>query len=864
MANQADVRVRLSAEGQAEVIAAFQKIASEGKKAGHEAGEGMKELNKQLLEVGKVLSGGIGIVLVAEKFKEFFKSTLEGAENMTRLSKQTGISTDAIQGMGRAARETGVSQEIVNNGLVKFTAAVGKAEIGSKQSTTALSDLGIAVKDFQKLTPDQQLQLVAKRLSDIADPARRARDEMALFGRAGVTLDQALIKVGEEGLGPFIKHMQDLGIFLDTETIESLKSTAESFKNLNDQIKGVATTFLAGLAPALSQAADSLVKATTQGTGGLKDLGEEAGFVLKAILLAMEVVGKAIGATVAAAVSNFQTIAEAAMDVITGQFLRAGTDLASGFKEQINIFKAFGSDVAATFKGLFPDEQAKPEGKKGPGGDAGDAAGGNTAALAKAKLSLLEAQLQNELKLYQAHAVLVKENDRQAYSDGTISLTEYYARRAALINGELDKEIATLKAKRQLVAAEKLDINDPVAKINQQKELEKINNEISVAELKRTAELIANTNEQANAQRKLYDDTLKAEERLLTIAGKKTEAARLKLALDIASLDAQLRKGGTSDADRAGAEATVAGQGGAKISFDDAAQKAQADLAALESQRKGFQNQVRDGELFSIDAAQKIVAADKAMLPALQADAAAMLALAEQTGNALDKEKAQAYKDKIDQIAASTNELGIQTAQLRQGVESAVGAGINKFLTDAVSGTKNLKQSFTDMALSMLADLEKVAIKILEEDALKSIFGASSGVAGATGGGWVGAIASLVGGHAEGGHIRGPGTSTSDSIPARLSDGEFVVQTKAVQQPGVLPLLTAINAGALKGVNGPTTVPKFAAGGQVGGSGGAPVIKMVNVLDPTTLGDHLSTDAGEHAVLNIISRHPGKVRNALG
>jgi len=47
--------------------------------------------------VGKTLTGGIGIVLVAEKFKEFFKSTLEGAESMTRLKAQTGFTTDAIQ-----------------------------------------------------------------------------------------------------------------------------------------------------------------------------------------------------------------------------------------------------------------------------------------------------------------------------------------------------------------------------------------------------------------------------------------------------------------------------------------------------------------------------------------------------------------------------------------------------------------------------------------------------------------------------------------------------------------------------------------------------------------------------------------------
>lgn len=37
---------------------------------------------------------------------------------------------------------------------------------------------------------------------------------------------------------------------------------------------------------------------------------------------------------------------------------------------------------------------------------------------------------------------------------------------------------------------------------------------------------------------------------------------------------------------------------------------------------------------------------------------------------------------------------------------------------------------------------------------------------------------------ATGGHIRGPGTSTSDSIPARLSDGEFVVRAAAVNHYG--------------------------------------------------------------------------------
>jgi hypothetical protein len=68
---------------------------------------------------------------------------------------------------------------------------------------------------------------------------------------------------------------------------------------------------------------------------------------------------------------------------------------------------------------------------------------------------------------------------------------------------------------------------------------------------------------------------------------------------------------------------------------------------------------------------------------------------------------------------------------------------------------------------------------------------------------------------ADGGRVRGPGTGTSDSILAHLSDGEFVVRASATQRH--LPLLEAINDGKL----GPLLatagrLPRFATGGMVG------------------------------------------------
>ena len=61
-----------------------------------------------------------------------------------------------------------------------------------------------------------------------------------------------------------------------------------------------------------------------------------------------------------------------------------------------------------------------------------------------------------------------------------------------------------------------------------------------------------------------------------------------------------------------------------------------------------------------------------------------------------------------------------------------------------------------------------------------------------------------------GGPVKGPGTETSDSIPARLSDGEFVVKAAVVKKPGVLDFLHNLN-------DEKAPVHKYAQGGYVDG-----------------------------------------------
>jgi TP901 family phage tail tape measure protein len=66
-------------------------------------------------------------------------------------------------------------------------------------------------------------------------------------------------------------------------------------------------------------------------------------------------------------------------------------------------------------------------------------------------------------------------------------------------------------------------------------------------------------------------------------------------------------------------------------------------------------------------------------------------------------------------------------------------------------------------------------------------------------------ITSLIGQYASGGYISGPGTQTSDSIPAMLSDGEYVVKASSVDK---------IGTAALDYMNKTGRVAKFAIGGM--------------------------------------------------
>ena len=117
---------------------------------------------------------------------------------------------------------------------------------------------------------------------------------------------------------------------------------------------------------------------------------------------------------------------------------------------------------------------------------------------------------------------------------------------------------------------------------------------------------------------------------------------------------------------------------------------------------------------------------------------------------------------------------------------------------------------------------------------------------GSGGGDLFGSIFSSIGSLflAGGGPVYGPGTSTSDSIPAMLSNGEFVVN--AAQTSRFRPVLEQINRGKF---------PRLASGGYVGDSlASAPT--MSSKSNSTTFNINITGDISRQTRREIISMLP--------
>lgn len=317
----------------------------------------------------------------------------------------------------------------------------------------------------------------------------------------------------------------------------------------------------------------------------------------------------------------------------------------------------------------------------------------------------------------------------------------------------------------------------------------------------------------------------------------------------------------------------------AQIRFNEIQRRFDQVLAEQTRQEQSVQAEQQAGLLSEVGARERILEIHRQTHAQLQ-EIRPLLAEMAQMPGAIGASAQQA----LDNLDAQANRLRATTTLLQETLRTGIEGGLTSALSGLVTGTMNLREAVTALGQSVADALAQMAARNIAEGLTNSVMGlfggggqqgaelatgaaavttsagalsaagatlvtgaaaiqaaaaslaaASAGSAGAgAGAGGLGLLSMFGGaggaagagaytgafGFAEGGHVLGPGTTTSDSIPTWLSNYEFVTRAAVVQQPGMLDLLNDINARGWAAINDLTW--QRAARHNTGGLAGVP------------------------------------------
>jgi hypothetical protein len=515
-------------------------------------------------------------------------------------------------------------------------------------------------------------------------------------------------------------------------------------------------------------------------------------------------------------------------------------------------------------------------------------------AINKAKLTQLEAGFANELALYKAQHSRLDQDNAADYEKGLESAAAYYTRKRQLAAEASDKEIAALTAERSRVLS--APTKDKAEEIANQTKAATLANQIAIAKVNAAKTAQQLTNEQATKQEELDRKVLDFQSQIARAQGQRFDEAAARIAAEALEMAQKLREAGISP-----------DQVDAMVAKFKAAATQQAQFAGKKSTGQDAISSLAEDEEdirlknIAVVADAKILDLERSRIPVLQKMAQEMKAAA--VGKDQERE-ADDFARSVDRLALSAKKASDDFTTFKDQASQAIKGDLTTFLGSTINQAKSVGDAFRQLGASVVSSIQRIIASLLVEIATRKILKALGLTPDDTGKSAdkmvVASLAMSIGGtevkkgadslqnaadslmasatmllianeagggaagYAGGGLVTGPGSGTSDSIPARLSAGEFVMRAASVRDYGpetFARMNRGLHVPAIRGMS----IPRFAEGGLVQhGSGSNGIDVNMNVgLEKGLILEHLSSKAAEKIVLRHVGNNPKAVSKAL-
>lgn len=170
------------------------------------------------------------------------------------LAEKTGANAEALASFSVAAQVAGSNIEEVANFSIKLSKNLAGVDDESKAAGAALTALGIPIKEFKELKPEQQIERLAKALGTFSD-----------IGGGKAAVLEAIAKGGAQLL-PFLKELEQQGgrqVILTAEQIRQADEYADKQARAKAELNLYAQSLATQALPAITvvtEAAKDFIK----------------------------------------------------------------------------------------------------------------------------------------------------------------------------------------------------------------------------------------------------------------------------------------------------------------------------------------------------------------------------------------------------------------------------------------------------------------------------------------------------------------------------------------------------------------------------------------------------------------------------
>lgn len=244
MARADEVKVKIKADDKAS--------AKMGK-----IGKSTEKMSATFKKAGLAMTAlGAGMILALGKMVNSYS---KAGDEVAKMAKRTGFSTEALSELRHAAELSGSSLESIEKATKKMSRAIVEAQDGVLTYTEAFDKIGVKADELKGKKPEEQFWVIANALAELEDHTLKVAVAQDVFGRAGTDL-LPMLADGTEAIQAMRDEAHELNIVFGPDAAKAAEEFEDSKTRLKTAFAGIGATIAKEVMPQI----EDMIKGLTE------------------------------------------------------------------------------------------------------------------------------------------------------------------------------------------------------------------------------------------------------------------------------------------------------------------------------------------------------------------------------------------------------------------------------------------------------------------------------------------------------------------------------------------------------------------------------------------------------------------------